>query len=129
MAEDELDTRDLARMVCELLGVEIQWMSSSKQIWMVDSETGDMVTAVMELKDGQLQEQPLEVMQNYVLIKVETESDEIAAEAFLECLGLIKRFNYGIDVETLEPVKTVENPLFGLKSREEISVKLDLLAD
>ena len=125
---DELEAGDLARRVCELLGVEIQWLASAKQIWIVDSETGDMVTAVMELKDGQLQEQPLEVTRDSVLLKVETESSEMAAKALLECIGMVKRLSYGLDVETLEPVKTVENPFFGLKSREEIAVKLDLLA-
>jgi len=129
MAEDELETRDLARRVCELLGVEIQWLANAKQIWIVDSETGDMVTAVMELKDGRLQEQPLEVTWDNVLLTVEPRSSEMAAEALLECIGVVKRLNYGMDLETLEPVKTVENPFFGLKSREEIAVKLDLLAD
>lgn len=127
MAEDELDAKNLAGRVCELLGVEIQWLVSAKQIWMVDSETGDMVTAIMELEDGQLQERPLEVMRESVLLKFETESNEIVAEAFLKCIGIVKRLNCGLDMETLEPAKIVENPFFGLKSYEEIAVKLDLL--
>ena len=48
---DKLEARDLAKRVCKLLGVEIRWLANAKQIWMVDSETGDIATVVMELRD------------------------------------------------------------------------------
>ena len=68
-------------------------------------------------------------MGDSILLNVEPRNSNTATEALLECIGMVKRLSYGMDIETLDPVKTVENPFFGIKSREEIAVKLDLLAN
>ena len=39
----------------------------------------------------------------------------------------IKTFKYGLDVNTLEPKKIVQNPFFGLSCSEEACMHLDLL--
>ena len=48
-------------------------------------------------------------------------------KAFIESLRPIKKLSYGMDIETLEPKKVLENPFFNYRSLEEIAVKLDLL--
>ena len=88
--------------------------------------TGDLVTACVEWSDYGLFEQPLEVARDSILLK---DDYEIAYRTFIESLGSIKKWSYGLDVETLEPKKILNNPFFNHKSLEEIAVKLDLLAE
>lgn len=96
---------------------------------MTDVETGDVVTVYLELEEGGLiQERPFEIPRDSVLLNVDCDGNDIAEKAFLEMIWMVKKLSYGMDVETLEPKKVLENPFFGLKSPEEIAVKLDLLS-
>ena len=121
---DEIEIVSLARKVLSFFGLELQWITSARQIWIIEAMSGDLVTACMELPTGELFEQPLEVARDSILLK---DDYEIAYRAFIESLSSIKKWNYGIDVETLEPKKILDNPFLKCGSLEEIAVKLDLL--
>ena len=91
--------------------------------------SGDLVTACAEWSGYGLFEQPLEAARDSIFLKAGAADDsEIAYRAFIEALGSIKKWSYGLDVETLEPKKILDNPFFNHRSLEEIVVKLDLLA-
>ena len=122
--KDEVDIASLARKVLSFFGLELRWIASAKQIWVVEAMTGDLVTACMERSANELFEQPLEVARDSILLK---DDYEIAYRTFIESLGSIKKWSYGLDVETLEPKKILDNPFFNHRSLEEIAVKLDLL--
>ena len=123
------ERKTLVKRILGFLGLEIQWLGSARQIWMTDVETGDAVTVYLELEEGGLiQERPFEVPRESVLLNVDCTSNDIAEKAFLEMIWRVKKLSYGMDIETLEPKKVLENPFFQLKSAEEIAVKLDLLS-
>lgn len=127
--KDEIDVASLARKVLSFFGLELRWITSAKQIWVVEAMTGDLVTACMEWSADELFERPLEAARDSVFLKAGAADDsEIAHRAFIESLGSIKKWRYGLDVETLEPKKILDNPFFNHRSLEEIAVKLDLLA-
>ena len=122
--KDEVDIANLARKVLSFFGLELRWIASAKQIWVIEAMTGDLVTACMERSANELFEQPLEVARDSILLK---DDYEIAYRTFIESLGSIKKWSYGLDVETLEPKKILDNPFFNHRSLEKIAVKLDLL--
>ena len=122
--KDEIDIASLARKVLSFFGLELRWITNAKQIWVIEAMTGDLVTACMEQSADELFEQPLEVARDSILLK---DDYEIAYRTFIESLGSIKKWSYGLDVETLEPKKILDNPFFKCRSLEEIAVKLDLL--
>ena len=126
MDEDEIAS--LARKILSFFGLELQWIASARQVWIAEAMTGEPVTAFMELPTGELLEQPLEVARDSILLKSRVDGSKIASRAFIEALSLIKKWSYGLDVETLEPKKILVNPFFKLGSLEEIAVKLQLLA-
>ena len=130
--KDEIDITSLARKVLSFFGLELRWITNAKQIWVIEAMTGDLVTACMEQSADKLFEQPLEVARDSILLKRDSillkDDYEIAYRTFIESLGLIKKWSYGLDVETLEPKKILDNPFFNHRSLEEIAVKLDLLA-
>ena len=123
--KDEIDISSLARKVLSFFGLELRWITNAKQIWVSEAMTGDLVTACMEQSADELFEQPLEVARDSILLK---DDYEIAYRTFIESLGSIKKWSYGLDVGTLEPKKILDNPFFNHRSLEEIAVKLDLLA-
>ena len=123
--KDEINIISLARKVLSFFGLELRWITNAKQIWVIEAMTGDLVTACMEQSADELFEQPLEVTRDSILLK---DDYEIAYRTFIESLGSIKKWSYGLDVETLEPKKILDNPFFNHRSLEEIAVKLDLLA-
>lgn len=119
--KDEIDIVSLARKVLSFFGLELQWMISARQIWIIDAMTCDLVKAYMELPIGGLFEKKFKatrVVDDY----------KIASRVFIEALGSIKIWSYGRDIETLAPKKILYNPFFKCGSLEEITVKLDLLA-
>ena len=122
--KDEVDIASLARKVLSFFGLELRWIASAKQIWLIEAMTGDLVTACVEWSGYGLFEKPLEVARDSILLK---DDYEIAYRTFIESLGSIKKWSYGLDVETLEPKKILDNPFFNHRSLEEIAVKLDLL--
>ena len=130
--KDEIDITSLARKVLSFFGLELRWITNAKQIWVIEAMTGDLVTACMEQSADELFEQPLEVARDSILLKRDSillkDDYEIAYRTFIESLGSIKKWSYGLDVETLEPKKILDNPFFNHRSLEEIAVKLDLLA-
>ena len=116
----EIDIASLARKVLSFFGLELQWMTSARQIWVIDAMTCDLVKAYIELPIGGLFEKQFEatrVVNDY----------KIASRVFIEALGSIKIWSYGRDIETLAPKKILYNPFFNHRSLEEIAVKLDLL--
>ena len=123
--KDEIDITSLARKVLSFFGLELRWIIGAKQIWVIEAMTGDLVTACMEQSADELFEQPLEVARDSILLK---DDYEIAYRTFIESLGSIKKWSYGLDVKTLAPKKILYNPFFNHRSLEEIAVKLDLLA-
>ena len=127
--KDEIDIASLARKVLSFFGLELRWITSAKQIWVIEAMTGDLVTACTEQSGYGLFEHPLEAARDSIFLKAGAVDDsEIAYRAFIEALGSIKKWSYGLDVGTLEPKKTLDNPFFNHRSLEEIAVKLDLLA-
>ena len=128
--DSERKTALLVKRILGFLGLEIQWVGSARQIWMTDVETSDVVTVYLELEEdgGLIQERSFEVPRDSVLLNVDCTGNDIAEKAFLEMIWMVKKLSYGMDIETLEPKKVLENPFFGLKSVEEIAVKLDLLS-
>lgn len=127
---EDSERKTLVKRILGFLGLEIQWIGSARQIWMTDVETGDVVTVYLELdgEGGLIQERPFEVLRESVLLNVNCDGNDIAEKAFLEMIWMVKKLSYGMDIETLEPKKILENPFFGLKSPEEIAIKLDLLS-
>lgn len=126
---EDSERKTLVKRILGFLGLEIQWIGSARQIWMTEVETGDVVTVYLELEEGGLiQERPFEIPRDSVLLNVDCDGNDIAEKAFLEMIWMVKKLSYGMDIETLEPKKVLENPFFRLKSAEEIAVKLDLLA-
>lgn len=123
--KDKIDITSLARKVLSFFGLELRWITNAKQIWVIEAMTGDLVTACMEQSADELFEQPLEVARDSILLK---DDYKIAYRTFIESLGSIKKWSYGLDVETLAPKKILDNPFFNHRSLEEIAVKLDLLA-
>ena len=126
---DEIEIASLARKVLSFFGLELRWTPGAKQIWMIETMTGELVTAFMESPAGESLGQPFDVASGRILLKSSLIYDsETVYRAFIEALGSIKKLCYGIDVKTLEPKKTLTNPFFKHRSLEEIAVKLDLLA-
>lgn len=123
--KDKIDVASLARRVLNFFGLELRWIIGAKQILVIDAMTGDLVTTCMELSADELFEQPLEVARDSILLK---DDYETVYRTFIESLGSIKKWSYGLDVETLAPKKILDNPFFNHRSLEEIAVKLDLLA-
>ena len=127
--KDEIDIASLARKVLSFFGLELRWTPGSRQIWMIESMTGELVTAFMESPTGGLLGQPLDTASGRILLKSSLIYDsETVYRAFIEAISSIKKLCYGLDVKTLEPKKTLGNPFFKHGSLEEIAVKLDLLA-
>ena len=127
---EDNERKILVKRILGFLSLEIQWIESARQIWMSDVETGDVVTVYLELdgEGGLVQERPLEVPRDSALLNDNCDGNDIAEKAFLEMIWMVKKLSYGMDIETLEPKKVLENPFFKLKSAEEIAMKLDLLA-
>lgn len=125
--DEEIDMEMLAEKILDFLKLKLQWIASARHIWLIDIETGDVVTAFLELYDKQIVEEPLEVPRDSILLKLGISGESIARRGFLSSLPLVKRLSYGLDVETLEPKKILENPFFGLESLEEIALKLAVL--
>lgn len=128
--KDEIDIASIARKVLSFFGLELRWTTNAKQFWIIEAMTGDLVTACVDWSGYRLFDRPLEAARDRIFLKVGAIDDsEIAYRAFIEALGSIKKWNYGLDVETLEPKKILDNPFFNHRSLEEIAVKLDLLAE
>lgn len=128
--KDEIEIVSLAKKVLSFFGLELQWMISARQIWIIEAMTGDLVTACMELPTGELLVQSSEVTCDSLFLKSRMINDyEIVYRTFIEALGSIKKLCYGRDIETLAPKKILDNPFFKYRSLEEIAVKLDLLAE
>ena len=127
--KDEIEIASLARKVLSFFGLELRWTPGSRQIWMIETMTGEFVTAFMESPTGESLGQPFDVVSGRILLKSSLIYDSDTVDrAFIEALGSIKKLCYGLDVKTLEPKKTLTNPFFKHRSLEEIAVKLDLLA-
>lgn len=125
---DEIEIASLARKVLSFFGLELRWITSAKKIWVVEAMTGELVTAFMEFTTGESLGQPLDIARDRIFLKSSLIDDsETVYRAFIEALGSIKKLCYGIDVKTLEPKKTLDNPFFNHRSLEEIAMKLDLL--
>lgn len=127
MAND-IDINSLARRILDFLDLRMQWISSFKQVMLFDNEFDDVVTALYELDNGCLMEMPIEsrVIESRVDDASKSNELSIAASALINSLESIKFWSYGIDIGTLQPKKTVENPFFRMRSLEEIAMKLDL---
>ena len=121
---DDIDIETLARRILDFLDLRMQWFSRSKQVMLFDNEFDDVVTALYDRGDGCLIEMPIESR-----VDDASKSNElsIAASVLIDNLESIKFWCYGIDIETLQSKKTVENPFFRMRSLEEIAMKLDLL--
>ena len=127
--KDEIEIASLARKVLSFFGLKLQWMTSARQIWIIEAMTGDLVTAYMESPTGKLLGQPLAIASDRIFLKSSLIDDsKTVYRAFIEALGSIKKLCYGLDDETLAPKKILDNPFFKYRSLEEIAVKLDLLA-
>ena len=127
--KDEIEIASLARKVLSFFGLALRWTPGAKQIWMIEIMTGELVTAFIESPTSKSLGQPFDVVSGRILLKSSLIYDsETVYRAFIEALGSIKKLCYGLDVETLEPKKTLTNPFFKHRSLEEIAVKLDLLA-
>ena len=94
-------------------------LSNAKQVMLFDIESDDVVTCVFEADNGDLIEMPVEHAVNI-------DGLDLAARIFIDWLGSIKFLNYGMNIETLQPKKIVENPFYGM-TLDELRVKLDLL--
>lgn len=128
--KDEIDIASLAKKVLSFFSLELRWITSARQIWLIEAMTGDLVTACVEWSGYRLFDRPLEAARDRIFLKAGAVDDsEIAYRAFIEVLGSIKKWNYGRDIETLEPKKILDNPFFKCGSLEKIAVKLDLLAE
>ena len=120
--KDEIEISRLARKVLSFFGLELRWTPGARQVWVIDTMTGELVKAHLELPTGGLFENQFKatrVVDDY----------KIASRLFIEALGSIKIWSYGRDIETLAPKKILYNPFFNHRSPEEIAVKLDLLAE
>ena len=115
-----IDIKTLVKRVLDFLGLEMHLLSNAKQVMLFGIESDDVVTCVFEADNGDLIEMPVEHTVNI-------DSSDLAARIFIDRLGSIKLLSYGMNIETLQPKKTVENPFFGMRSLEEIAMKLDLL--
>ena len=126
--KDEIDIASLARKVPSFFGLALRWTPGAKQIWMIEIMTGELVTAFIESPTSKSLGQPFDVAGGRILLKSSLIYDsETVYRTFIESLGSIKKWSYGLDVETLKPKKILDNPFFNHGSLEEIAVKLDLL--
>lgn len=127
MAND-IDINSLARRILDFLDLRMQWISSFRQVMLFDNESNDLVTAQYELDNGCLIEMPIESRVIESRVDDASKSNELstAASALINSLESIKFWSYGIDIGTLQPKKIVKNPFFGMRSLEEIAMKLDL---
>ena len=126
--KDEIDITSLARKVLSFFGLALRWTPGAKQIWMIEIMTGELVTAFIESPTSKSLGQPFDVAGGRILLKSSLIYDsETVYRTFIESLGSIKKWSYGLDVETLKPKKILDNPFFNHGSLEEIAVKLDLL--
>ena len=126
--KDEIDIASLARKVLSFFGLALRWTPGAKQIWMIEIMTGELVTAFIESPTSKSLGQPFDVAGGRILLKSSLIYDsETVYRTFIESLGSIKKWSYGLDVETLKPKKILDNPFFNHGSLEEIAVKLDLL--
>ena len=126
---DDIDIKTLAKRILDFLDLRMQWLSSAKQVVLFDNESGEFVTAQYEIDNGCLIEMPIESRVIESRVDDSSKSDELntAISVFIDRLESIKFWSYGIDLSTLQPKKTVDNPFFGMRSLEEIAMKLDLL--
>ena len=126
--KDEIEIASLARKVLSFFGLALRWTPGAKQIWMIEIMTGELVTAFIESPTSKSLGQPFDVAGGRILLKSSLIYDsETVYRTFIESLGSIKKWSYGLDVETLKPKKILDNPFFNHGSLEEIAVKLDLL--
>lgn len=130
---NSIDINSLARRILDFLDLRMQWLPSSKQVMLFDNGFDDVVTALCGLSNGCLIEMPIEsraIESRAIESRVDdaSKSNElsIAASVLINSLESIKFWSYGIDIGTLQPKNTVENPFFGMRSLEEIAMKLDL---
>ena len=127
--KDEIDIASLARKVLSFFGLELRWTPGARQIWMIETMTGELVTAFIESPASESLGQPFDVSSGRIILKSSLIYDsDTVYRAFIEAISSIKKLCYGIDVKTLEPKKTLGNPFFKHGSLEEIAMKLDLLA-
>ena len=123
-----IDIKTLAKRVLDFLGLEMHLLSNAKQVMLFDIESDDVVTGVFEVDNVDLIEMPVEhAVKHAVKHAVNIDGSDLAARIFIDRLGSIKFLSYGMNIETLQPKKIVKNPFFGMRSLEEIAMKLDLL--
>ena len=73
---DRIETIDLVKRVLDFLGLELRWITSARQVWIIEAMTGDLVTACMERSANELFEQPLEA--HFLESRCRSDDSEIA---------------------------------------------------
>lgn len=133
--ESNVDAEDLVKKVSRFLGIEFRLLGGiKKHIQVVDAATQEQVTTFVEVSNVGLVHNVCLIETPIVEISVDShiatkviDDRKTFASACLDLLGKIKMLGFGLDIKTLEPIETLDNPFFGLKSLEEIALKLDLI--
>lgn len=113
----DIDYAVLVKKILDFLGIELYWISDTKQICVLNAKSKDKEVVIAELYDGN----------HAILFNVKNYIEKSFMEkTFLENLGIIKTFRYGID-DNLDFTNECINPFFAFKSLEELSIQLDLL--
>ena len=106
--EIDIDYMVLAKKILNFLGIELCWISSTKQICMLNAKSKDKEVVTAELYDGN----------DAVFFKVES----CVEKTFLENLGFIKIFKHGID-DNLDFTNVCINPFFCIKKPRRDSIE------
>lgn len=125
---DELEARDLAKRILDLLGMRLG-LAFSRKTGRVCLETRDGLPVTFE-KRNQKKIVEWASMQESFLIR---DRDEDPSRLLVESIGKVDSFAIWDkddgECVPIFPAETVENPLAGCASREEIALKLDLLGE
>lgn len=124
IAKGHIDVVDLAKRVCDILGVQVHYSSNSNQLWLSRCGTDDEVSCVF----GHMSDMPdMPEMLPASFNATRVDDDIVSSYSFIDRLRLIRKFHYGMDIRTFNSVKVIDNPFFMLKTLEEIAMKCDLL--
>ena len=129
--ESNVDAEDLVKKVSRFLGIEFRLRDNIRRlIEVVDAVTQEIVSTWIEVPNIGLLETPIiEISVDSRIATKVIDDRKTFALACLELLGRVKTLDFGLDFETFKPKKTLDNPFFGLKSPEELALKLDLISN
>lgn len=122
--ERSIDSIELGRRVLMFFNMTAEVGFGGMPVSFTDAASRDIVDPIVVRFGAQ---ESLYTRHPDVFVAYGASGIDNAVEVLVDSLGEVERLEYGIDVESFMPLKTVMNPFYGCRSLEEIAIRLDLI--